>query len=222
MAPKMEGVVAAHAVESMKDNGRAVRPLMIRAISDMPRRPASMTSFASWSDRSRPQRRRATLLLPRRQGRPYCLLGRSRQAGDDESSGGRVPCRPAAAIECRTEHGAFAISIWLSCDPRPLGPGTRGVLPRFPWPSSQRSAATRTLQRVGVRLALTVAGREARWSRTHEDSSHGVGLPGRLAWSAPALPQREAADPVFSHHADRALLGAVSHELVVLVVKAKG
>src|SRR5208283_521440 len=59
---------------------------------DVPRRPASMTFFASWSGRSRPQRRRATLLLPRRQGRPYCLLGRSRQAGDDESSGGRVPC----------------------------------------------------------------------------------------------------------------------------------
>jgi hypothetical protein len=36
-----------------------------------------------------------------------------------------------------------------------LGPGTRGVLPRCPWPSSQLSAATRTLQRVRILSAST-------------------------------------------------------------------
>lgn len=71
---------------------------------------------------------------------------------------------------------------------------------------------------------------KARASRARKNHPHGVGLPDAALFGrhehrvqlARDLPQGEAVGPLFSHHADRGLLGAVRHKLVTLVVKAEG
>ena len=85
-----------------------------------------------------------------------------------------------------------------------------------PWPSSQQSAATRTLQRVCILSA------PAESSNRAPVAAALLGRGKHRLQFARYLPQGESARQLLLHHADRGLLGAVRHYFVVLVAQAEG
>jgi hypothetical protein len=137
-----------------------------------------------------------------------------------------------ASNHTRTGQSARVLAIGgISAGPASPGPETRGVLAACLWPSSRRSAPTRTLGRVGTRSAPSIRKKTGPLgSRTGKDPPHRVGLPDPILLGrnelqvevAGDLPQRQPAGAVLPNHADSGLLDAVLHELVVQIVEAEG
>ena len=92
----------------------------------------------------------------------------------DSPSTARIPiAHDARRSRLLVDVKSFALRLWGSPEPAPLGPGTRGVLPRVPG-LFQSERPTRTLGRVGLRSASTE-------SRARYDSGETFGCHARTS-----------------------------------------